>query len=104
MTARERNGRKEVDTEQQGRIAVSTSTADGDEICRGENSRKKERTDERGKKCQRVAKVRWTVRGKRFYGGKRGNGEFRENWSKQFDMEFDRQPDLLPGANGDAIQ
>lgn len=48
---------------QRGRIAVSTSTADGDEICRGENSRKKERTDERGKKCQRVAKVGWTVRG-----------------------------------------
>lgn len=34
---------KEVDTEQRGRIAVSTSTADGDEICRGENCRKKKK-------------------------------------------------------------
>lgn len=91
LTARERNGRKEVDTEQWGRIAVSPSTADGDEICWGENCRKKERTDERGKKCQRVAKVGCTVRGKRFYGGKRGNGEFRENCNKHFDMEIDSE-------------
>lgn len=77
-------------------------------------------TEERGKvegtdrrKCQRVAKVGWTARGKRFDGGERENGNLGvRGWNKQFDMGIDGDagerddgnPNLSPRANGDTMQ